>query len=249
LNRVFTAEDDPVKLNIKTVHEFRNSATHLVIPFIPADIMGLFQAGVLNYPRLLHLWFGINLSNRVPLGMMALVYDFDPTEYSLDHAKMARLLSTETVQWLKEFQQGIRNRASSLVVNNEQFYIPINFKLTITKNPKTSDIIVSSGGGRQALVMQIAKDPDRTHPYRQTEVVKLVNQTISSQIINQWDIQCIKRVYNIENNAEFFNKQKYGPKQYSQQFVDWLVGKVTKNSDFFLRTRREANISYQKKET
>jgi hypothetical protein len=39
VNRIFTSESDPVKLNIKTIHELRNNAIHLVIPFIPVDIM------------------------------------------------------------------------------------------------------------------------------------------------------------------------------------------------------------------
>ena len=62
LNCVFTSESNPIKLNIKTIHELRNNAIHLVIPFIPIDIMGLFQAGVLNYPQVLQDWFGISLS-------------------------------------------------------------------------------------------------------------------------------------------------------------------------------------------
>ncbi|MFC1982018.1 DUF3644 domain-containing protein, partial [Chloroflexota bacterium] len=121
LNRVFTSESDPVKLNIKVVHELRNNAIHLVIPFVPPDIMGLFQAGVLNYPKALQDWFGVVLSDQVPLGMMVLVYDFDPKQHSLEYAKMTRKVSAETVSWLTEFQQDIRNQAASLGAGIQQF--------------------------------------------------------------------------------------------------------------------------------
>ncbi|MDP3064126.1 MAG: DUF3644 domain-containing protein [Chloroflexota bacterium] len=104
LGRVFTDSQDPVRLNISEIAELRNAATHLVVPFVPPDIMGLFQAGVLNYPWALQTWFGISLSERTSLGMMSLVYDFDPAKHSLESAQMHRRLPAETVRWLKEFQ-------------------------------------------------------------------------------------------------------------------------------------------------
>ncbi len=65
--------------------------------------MGLFQAGVLNYARLLQEWFDISLAERVPLGMMTLVYDFDPATHSLEHATIRRRLRADVVEWLRDF--------------------------------------------------------------------------------------------------------------------------------------------------
>jgi len=251
LNRIFTSESDPVKLNIKTVQELRKNAIHLVIPFIPVDIMGLFQAGVLNYPKALQDWFGVSLSNRIPLGMMSLVYDFDPAQHSLDHAKMKRRLPPETVRWLTEFQQGIRNQAASLGRVGNQFYIPITLQLAMTKKPDKADIVLSSGiEGKEALIVEVPKSPDKTHPYRQKEVVELVNQKLGRTLtINSFDILCIKKAYNIVSKPEFHYKSKFATPQYSPQFVDWIVKQATKNPDFFTHTRRKANIIPGKKKT
>ena len=241
LNRIFTSEDDPIKFNIKTVHELRNNATHLVIPFIPVDIMGLFQAGVLNYPKVLQDWFSTSLSDRVPLGMMVLVYDFDPKQHSLEYAKMKRRLSVETVRWLTEFQQAIRNRAASLGNSMQQFYIPIDLKLAITKSPRKADIVLSSGiRGEEALILTVPKDVDKTHPYRGKEVEELVNQKLGGALqINSYDILCIRKVHNIEGMAEFYYKSKYSPRLYNEQFVDWIVKQAAKNPDFFIQTREK----------
>ena len=253
LNRIFTSEGDPIKLNIKTVHELRNNATHLVIPFIPIDIMGLFQAGVLNYPKALQDWFGISLSNRIPLGMMALVYDFDPKQHSLEYAKMKRRLSVETFRWLTEFQQDIRNQATSLGDSMQQFYIPIDFKLAITKSPRKADIVLSSGmQGEEALILEVPKDIDKTHPYRGKEVVELVNQKFGGTLqINSFDILCIRKVYNIESKVEFYYKSKYSPRLYSEQLVEWIVKQAAKNPDFFVHTRSKATINrkYKRKKS
>ncbi len=244
LNRIFTAADDPIKLNIKTIHDLRNNATHLIIPFVPPDIMGLFQAGVLNYPWVLQEWFGISLSDRVPLGMMSLVYDFNPEQHSLEHAKMKRRLSAEVVRWLTEFQQGVRNQAQSLGASSQRFYIPIDLRLAIVRNPRKADIVLSSGtAGQETLVVEVPKDPDQTHPYRRKEVLKIVNERLgSTQIANPFDIRCVRKVYRIESKPEFFYKAKYSPPKYSPQFVEWLIGLASKTPDFFTRTRLKANI-------
>lgn len=251
LNRIFTSDSDPIKLNIKKIYDFRNDATHLVIPFVPPDIMGLFQAGVLNYPKALEDWFAVNLSNRIPLGMMVLVYDFDPTQHSLEHAKMTRKLSAETVRWLTEFQRTIREQAASLGEGARQFYIPIDLQLAIVKKPDKADIILSSGiSGKEALILEVPKDPNKTHPHRQTEMVELVNQKLGgTPPFNSHDFQCIKRVYNITSRAEFCYLPKFSSPQYSEKFVDWIVKQATKNPDFFVRARLRANIKRKRRKS
>lgn len=250
LNRVFTADNDAVKLNVRKIHDFRNDATHLVIPFVPKDIMGLFQAGVLNYPKALQAWFGINLSDRIPLGMMVLVYDFDPKQHSLKHAKITRKLSVETIHWLTEFQKTVVEQATSLGKNAQQFYIPIDLKLAIIKKPDKADIILSSGtGGKEALLLEVPKYPDTTHPFRQKGIVELVNHKLGGELtINSFDILCIKKVFNIPSRSEFYYKSKlFDTPQYSPQFVDWIVKQALKNPDFFTRTRQKVKIKHKKK--
>jgi len=253
LNCIFTSESNPIKLNIKKIHELRNNAIHLVIPFIPRDIMGLFQAGVLNYPRTLQEWFSISLSDRIPLGMMVLVYDFDPSQHSLEHARIKRRISVETVRWLTEFQQDIRNQAVSLGDSMQQYYIPIDLKLTITRSPKKADILLSSGVvGEEALILEVPKDIDKTHPYRGKEVVELVNQKLGGTLqINSFDVLCIRKVHNIESRSEFYYKSKYSPRLYSEQLVEWIVKQSAKDPKFFIRTRNKANIErrYKRKKS
>jgi len=249
LNRVFTGADNPVRLNIETIHELRNNATHLIVPFVPPGIMGLFQAGVINYPRILQEWFGINLSDRVPLGMMALVYDFSPEQHSLQHARMTRRLSSETVQWLTEFQQDVSNRANSLGENSQRFYVPIDLSLAIIRNPAKAEVVLSSGAmGTEALVMHVSRNPDVTHPYRQKEVLEMLNKRLGEmQTPNSHDIRCIKKVYKIDGRPDFLYKPKFHSPQYSPQFVDWLYALASKTPDFFARTRRRANIKTKKR--
>ena len=135
----------------------------------------------------------------------------------------------------------------------QQFYIPIDLKLAITKSPKKADIVLSSGmGGKEALILEVPKDIDKTHPYRGKEVEELVNQRLGgASQMNSFDILCIRKVCNIESRAEFYYKSKYSPRLYSEQLVDWIVKQVAKDPNFFVRTRSKAHINrkYKRKKS
>jgi len=254
LNRLFIFKTDPVKLNIRRISDLRNNAMHLVIPFIPPDIMGLFQAGVLNYPKALQDWFGINISDRVPLGMMALVYDFDPKMHSLEYPKIRRKLPAETVRWLTSFQQDIRKEAETFGDKVMQFYIPIDLKLAIVKNPTKADIVLSSGAiGQAALIVEVPKDIDKTHPYLRKDVASQVNQKLGgSTTITVYDIHCIVQICGIKGRSDFYYKSKLWPQwgpRYSENFVEWVVSQATRNPDFFNRTRQEAKAKQRKSDS
>ncbi len=80
IGRILTDVNDPLRLNVEALAELRDHAAHFVVPFIPHDVMGLFQATVVNYSRKLNEWFQVSVSQRVPVGMMALVYCRAPLE-------------------------------------------------------------------------------------------------------------------------------------------------------------------------
>ncbi len=248
LNRVFTSRDDPIKLNIEKIAELRDNAIHLVIPFVPADVMALFQAGVVNYTQKLKEWFGIELSKRIPLGMMALVYDIDPSLHALDSAIIKRRLPTDTLKWWKLFQNSVRDKAQSLTTKKEAFYIPITLKLAIVKNPNKADIVLGSGtGGEDALIVEVPKNPDNTHPYRQKEVIQLVNQRLNGRkAITAHDVLCVRRVFKIDDSKpNYYYKSKFASPQYSGVFVDWLVEQFDKDNTFFDKAKAKYRESTQ----
>jgi len=88
-------------------------------------------------------------------------------------------------------------------------------------------------------------DPDHTHPHRQKEVIKLVNERLGGRkTINAYDVLCVRRVYRIdEKTPQYYHKSKYASPQYSDAFVDWLVNCYEEDNSFFDKTRRAVNLS------
>lgn len=89
-------------------------------------------------------------------------------------------------------------------------------------------------------VVEVPKDPSKTHPYRQKELLVEVNARLAGATsINTYDIQCVAKAFNIARRAEFYYKSsiKGTPAQYSPQFVDWLIAQYQKDPAFFLKAR------------
>jgi hypothetical protein len=83
------------------------------------------------------------------------------------------------------------------------------------------------------------ENPDNICPFRQKDIVNKINEKHRlEEKINQYDIQAIIHVFVIDNSKpNFYYKSLYGPKQYSQAFVDWILGEHIKDTMFFHKTR------------
>jgi hypothetical protein len=83
-------------------------------------------------------------------------------------------------------------------------------------------------------------DPDQSHPYRQKEVIREVNKRLGEGTVNAFDVLSVRRVHAIseETRPEFVHVPKFGSPQYSDAFVDWLVGEQEREPRFFERAKR-----------
>jgi hypothetical protein len=83
-------------------------------------------------------------------------------------------------------------------------------------------------------------DPDRSHPYRQKEVIREVNARLDGFSVNAFDVLSVRRVHKIteESRPEFVHVPKFGSPQYSDAFVDWLVAEQEREPQFFARAKK-----------
>lgn len=82
-------------------------------------------------------------------------------------------------------------------------------------------------------------DPDQSHPYRQKEVIREANARLAGTTVNAFDVLSVRRVHLIseETRPEFVHVPKFGSPQYSDAFVDWLVGEHERDPEFFARAK------------
>ena len=242
LARAVLNEKDPLRRNLEVVADLRDEAMHLVISEVPNDVLLLFQACVINYHKKLNEWFDLSLAERVTVGMMTIVYDLTPGSFDLGSASVQRRLGKEAVAYLLRVQKSIQNEYDSLGKVPE-FSIGVEYKLALTKKPGDADIVFNSGSvGRSATVVQVAKDPGKTHPYRLKELLAELETRIGAQGVNQFDIQCANKAFDVRKRPEWFYQGtvKGSPAQYSPAFVAWLAERFRLNPMFFSEARSAA---------
>jgi hypothetical protein len=95
-------------------------------------------------------------------------------------------------------------------------------------------------------------DPDRTHPYRQKEVVNEVNRRLLEGVeVKGYDILSVRRVHGISEEAQpdFTHVPKFGSPQYSDAFVDWLVEQHARDPEFFAKAKERYTRSVRRRRT
>lgn len=243
LNQVIPNEQAPIRRNIERIEELRNESVHLVISQIPRDIMLLFQAGVLNYHSCLKKWFDKSLSDRVSAGMMSIVYDIAPEQWDITNSRLQQQLGPDSAEFLSKYCAKIKQERAELQHSN-QFAIGMEYHLVLTKRHNDADIVLSSGPSDKdpTQIVEVPKDPSRTHPFRQKELLKEINKKITTERqINQYDIQCINKVYDMKKESKYFYQGKVegSPGQYSRAFVDWIIKQYKRDEHFFDETRKK----------
>lgn len=245
LKIVFDNEKDPTRRNLERLVDLRDQAVHLVIGQVPRDILALFQAGVLNYHRRLTEWFGISLSERVPVGMMAIVFDLDPRQFDFQNPLLRRQLGVETADYLAKLQAEIHDEFAQLGKPAE-FSIDIQYKLALVKKLEDCDILLSAGSdGTITRIVEVGKDASTVYPYLQSDLINEFNLLMNGRTrINSYDLQSVIRVYGIKKRNGFFyqGKVRNSPGQYSHTFLEWLITQYTRNDQFFTQTRRTRSI-------
>jgi hypothetical protein len=117
----------------------------------------------------------------------------------------------------------------------------------VTHAPPGSQVVVHPPGepapvqvGTEFRVVDDPKAPtvgrtdfDRTHPFREVEVVRMVNEALGQVTVGHYDVQCVRRVYDVDHQERYYHRPKFGSPQYSQAFVDWLVGSYRHDPEFF----------------
>ena len=246
LKKVKPKENDPVRRNIERIIELRDESTHLVISRIPHELMMLSQVCVINYHKHLNEWFGESLSDRFPVGMMSLVYDLSPEQSDLTNARLRRSLGKDAVEFLDRYCAALRDELESHQ-GSPEFSIGIDYRVVLTNKPGEADIDLSMGpGGVPTRIVQSLKDPGKTHPLRQKEVIEKLRATFPR--INQYDIQSVIETHKIKSKSEYFYQGSVSgsPSQYSQAFVSWLIEQYKRDPQFFTKARARRKASRKK---
>jgi hypothetical protein len=120
----------------------------------------------------------------------------------------------------------------------------------VAKAPTGSEVIVvppesaTPGSVERFRVVDDPKAPvlartdfDVTHPYRQKELVELLNERAGRPVATAFEIQCVRRVHHTDRRDDFFHRPKFGSPQYSESYLKWLLAQWERDPQFFEKAK------------
>jgi hypothetical protein len=119
----------------------------------------------------------------------------------------------------------------------------------VTTAPRGAEVLILNQDGDSRLGtagVRVVEDPrapvvglvtqDQTHPYLLHELLTILKGRIKITL-NQHDLLCVRKVYKIASNSDFFYKPIHGSPQYSPAYIDWLAEQYRMDSQFFAKAR------------
>ena len=138
-------------------------------------------------------------------------------------------LDTIRKQWLDGVRKVVTSpRGSSIAI--------LSGDVTESRSPSAAPIrlVKDSTAPEYRLI-----DQDTTYPYRQKELIEVVNERLpDGATVNSHDILCIRRSKGIDGDLRYCHQPKFGSPQYNDAFVAWIVDQHEANEGFFEQCRK-----------
>jgi Putative DNA-binding domain len=109
---------------------------------------------------------------------------------------------------------------------------------TVSLGKEASQVIrlTTKGEGPEFRVV----DNDQLYPYRAKELKQRLSEVLGANVASPYDVQCVRKEFGIDENPNFSYKGKFGTRQYSEAFVEWLTEQHRGDVQFFQKVRELA---------
>ncbi|WP_413742265.1 DUF3644 domain-containing protein [Sodalis sp. RH15] len=212
-------ENDPVRKNLETLTELRNMASHLLIKELQPQLSRLFQSTVLNYQLRYKNEMGNSPLTGQSVGMLSLVVDGPNSEIAVIKDSYGELTASIVSDFLNRLTEASEN------IKSAEFSIPIEYKLTLSKNKNASDVNLNIGDAAQkAILINVPKDPTITHPYYEGQAIIEINQRQDTCKINGYKFRAVIKKHQIKNGRHLDMHYEIDKRhRYSDGFINWFV--------------------------
>lgn len=179
--------------------------------------------------------------------MISLVID----NLNFDDSVFKDVYESSTADEIGRFLQKFSETEKDLT--SHEFAIPIEYKIALTKKDHEGDITISSSstGGKAAVIVQVPKDVNVTHPFLQGDAIKEINNKIHANprvVITSFDFQAIlhkEKVRSSKSSRYYYLIERPITHRYSLECIEMIADKL--NADPTYRDRCRDSFSHHQK--
>ena len=244
IQKIFTNEKDPLRLNLEKIVELRNTSTHFITEEYEMIYVPLFQACILNFNDKIFEFFDIDMTQIIPQNFLTLSVSLKSLNESEIYAKYPEIVS-------KKFLN-LKNSVDELTNSeNSKFAININVNHFLTKNRSKADAVfhIAKDGEDPVTIIKEIKDPNLVYKNSVNDCIKTIEKMLNrSKIIPKYRGEDAKittyhfynlvKYFGLKNDSRFSLKFTVGNSsdfyKYSAQAVEFLVEEIKKDPENIL---------------
>lgn len=244
IQKIFTNNKDPLRLNLEKIIELRNTSTHFITEDYEMVYVPLFQACILNFNEKMMAFHNIDMTSIIPQNFLSL------------SVSMKALMETEIIakypEEIASKMLDMKNKIDelSLNTNNAKFAIHIEHHHFITKNKDqaTSFVKIDNNAESSIKIVKELKDPNNTHGLTAKACISKIKERLSKDKIDLYYNGSIVKFssfhftnfckhYAIKENGKFcYTHRQFSTPQYtySLQTVEFIVDELKKDPENIL---------------
>lgn len=241
IQKIFTNDKDPLRKNIETIVDLRNTSTHFITEEYEMMYIPLFQACVFNFIEKMQEFHNVDMTEIIPQNFLTLTVNIN----TIDEAEIRAKYPNEIAEKLISTNQMLTPAISE---NNNHFAIQIdhNYYITKDKNKATTTVAVDKNSSSNVKIIKELKDPNNTHKYTCKRCCAIISKDLEKNNIdlkvNSYIFNLFCKYYSIKENEQFcyvtktFSQPQYS---YSQQAIDFILSEIKKDPEHIVQNLKE----------
>ena len=241
IRKVFTNENDPLRKNLETIIDLRNTCTHFITPEYEEIYAPLFQSCVFNFTSKVYDFFMIDITENIPEHFIHLAISTNTMKHETLIAKYGDIIANKYNNTKASIEESINK------IQSNTYAIAIHHEYYLTKKRSSNSVIFrlmkeGEDSDEPVRILKELKDPNLTHPFTVKKIVESVNRQLGKLGINhvftKSSFQDFVKYYCLKKDRKycFINEINSKPTyQYSQAVVDFIVEQYRKDPDAGLK--------------
>lgn len=244
IQKVFTNNKDPLRINLEKIIELRNTSTHFITEDYEMVYVPLFQACILNFNEKMMAFHDVDMTNIIPQNFLSLSVSMKALNETEIIAKYPEEIANKILDMKNKIDE------LSINTNNAKFAIHIEHHHYITKdkNKATSFVKIDNSADAKAKIIKELKDPNNTHGLTAKACIEKIKERLTRSGITLYYNGNITRFtsfhftnfckyFGIKENERFcYVHRQFSTPQYSYslQTVEFIFEELRKDPENIL---------------
>lgn len=235
INKIFTNNKAPLRLNLEKIIELRNTSTHFITEEYEMIYIPLFQSCVFNFIEKMQEFHNIDMTEIIPQNFITLAVSMKSLNEAEIRAKYPEEIANKMINTNYTISEMVQHSNSNFAIRIDHHHF-----ITKDKSKATSFVHIDKNADTGIKIVKEIKDPNDTHKFTAKNCIKEINKRLRKLNIsiaensdfNMFHFNLFTKYFGIKDNPKYcyIHKISSSPTySYSIHTIDFIVDEIKKN--------------------